>query len=419
MDAPIVIEGVSKRYRMGAAHQDALKGVLESAVRAPARWLRRGEAEEQAPQPQRPRDFWALRDVSLEVEQGEVFGLIGANGAGKSTLLKLLARITTPTEGRITMRGRIGSLLEIGTGFHPELTGRENVYVNGTILGMSRQTIDRRFDDIVGFAELEEFIDTPVKFYSSGMFVRLGFAVAIEADPDILLVDEILAVGDFAFQLKCYERMQQIRNRGTTIIVVSHNLGAMRTFCDRGIVMNHGRIVHDGQMFDAIGVYHELLAVSERDEDDQGQAYETDAVEILDARLSLPDGAPAAHVRAGDDLVYAITVKANRDIERPFTGLVIGTADRDICVYSDSNVKDVYPSLRAGEAATYEVRFPAAFPTGSYRAELNLLRLEENRNRVGIARGPGVSFYISGRPMVGGIADLQASFVHGEPAQTS
>jgi len=400
-DPIISLRGVGKRY---LKYQDR-RMLFTAALRLRGRTSR--------------SDFWAVRDVNLDFEAGESVGFLGRNGAGKSTMLQMLAGVTAPSEGTVRVDGRVSPLIAVGVGFHPELTGRENVYVNGTILGMSRQTIDRRFDDIVGFAELEQFIDTPVKFYSSGMFVRLGFSVAIEADPDILLVDEILAVGDFAFQLKCYERMQQIRNRGTTIIVVSHNLGAMRTFCDRGIVMNHGRIIHDGPMFDAIGVYHELLAVSERDEDDQGTEYETDAVEILDARLTLPDGSPAAHVRAGDDLVYAITIKANRAVERPFTGLVIGTADRDICVYSDSNVKEVYPSLREGEVATYEVRFPAAFPTGSYRAELNLLRLEENRNRVGVARGPSVSFYISGRPMVGGIADLQASFVHGEPAQTS
>jgi ABC-2 type transport system ATP-binding protein len=400
-DPVISLRGVGKRY---LKYQDR-RMLFTAALRLRGRTSR--------------SDFWAVRDVDLDFEAGESVGFLGRNGAGKSTMLQMLAGVTAPSEGTVRVDGRVSPLISVGVGFHPELTGRENVYVNGTILGMSRQTIDRRFDDIVAFAELEEFIDTPVKFYSSGMFVRLGFSVAIEADPDILLVDEILAVGDFAFQLKCYERMQQIRNRGTTIIVVSHNLGAIRTFCDRGIVMNHGRIVHDGRMFDAIGVYHELMAVSERDDDTQGQAFETDSVEILDARLSLPDGSPAAHVNAGDDLVYAITVKANRDVERPFAALVIGTGDRDVCVYSDSNVRAVYPSLRAGEVATYEVRFPASFPTGSYRAELNLLRLEENRNRVGIARGPGVSFYISGRPMVGGIADLHASFVSSDPAQAS
>ena len=397
MTDPIIsLRGVGKRY---LKYQDR-RMLFSAALRLRGRTSR--------------SDFWAVRDVNLEVGEGESVGFLGRNGAGKSTMLQMLAGVTAPSEGTVRVDGRVSPLISVGVGFHPELTGRENVYVNGTILGMSRQTIERRFDDIVAFAELEQFIDTPVKFYSSGMFVRLGFSVAIQADPDILLVDEILAVGDFAFQLKCYERMQEIRNRGTTVIVVSHNLGALRTFCERGIVMNHGRVVHDGRMFDAIGVYHELMAVSERDDDDDATAFETDAVELLDARLSLPDGSPAAHVRAGDDLVYAITVRANRDVERPFAGLVIGTDDRDICVYSDSNVRNVYPRLQAGEVATYEVRFPAAFPTGSYRAKLNLLRLEEDRNRVCIARGPGVSFYTSGRPLVGGLADLQASFATAE-----
>ena len=396
IDPVISLRGVGKRY---LKYQDR-RMLFSAALKLRGRTSR--------------SDFWAVRDVDLEVGEGESVGFLGRNGAGKSTMLQMLAGVTAPSEGTVRVDGRVSPLISVGVGFHPELTGRENVYVNGTILGMSREMIDRRFDDIVAFAELEQFIDTPVKFYSSGMFVRLGFSVAIQADPDILLVDEILAVGDFAFQLKCYERMQQIRDRGTTVIVVSHNLGALRTFCERGIVMNHGRVVHDGRMFDAIGIYHELMAVSERDDDDDATAFETDAVELLDARLSLPDGSPAAHVRAGDDLVYAIKVRANRDVEQPFAGLVIGTDDRDICVYSDSNVRDVYPRLRAGEVATYEVRFPAAFPTGSYRAKLNLLRLEENRNRVCIARGPGVSFYTSGRPLVGGLADLQASFATAE-----
>jgi energy-coupling factor transporter ATP-binding protein EcfA2 len=275
---------------------------------------------------------------------------------------------------------------------------------------MSRKTIEQRFDEIVAFAELEQFIDTPVKFYSSGMFVRLGFSVAIEADPDILLVDEILAVGDFAFQLKCYERMQQIRDRGTTVVVVSHNLGALRSFCERGIVMDRGEVLHDGTMFDAIGVYHELMAVPDRDDDADDSDFEADTVHVLDAQLRAPDGTPAAHVRAGEEVVYALTVQATRDVDRPFASLLIGTDDRDVLVYSDSNVATSYPPLRTGEIATYEVRFRATFPTGSYRAKVNLHRVADDRRRPCIAQAPGVSFYTSGRPLVGGLADLQASF---------
>ena len=177
-------------------------------------------------------EFWALKDVSFEVKEGEVVGIIGANGAGKSTLLKILSRITEPTEGRVRLRGRVSSLLEVGTGFHPELTGRENIFLNGTILGMTRRDIRRKFDEIVAFAEVEQFLDTPVKRYSSGMYVRLAFAVAAHLEPEILVVDEVLAVGDAAFQQKCLGKLQGVAKGGTTILFVSHNMGAIGTLCE-------------------------------------------------------------------------------------------------------------------------------------------------------------------------------------------
>src|SRR5579875_711372 len=177
--------------------------------------------------------LWALRGVDLDVEDGESFGVIGRNGSGKSTLMMLVGGITAPTEGSLRVWGRVAPLISVGVGFHRELTGRENIYVNGTVLGLTRRQIDRRLDAIVDFAEVEQFIDTPVKFYSSGMFVRLGFAVAVHADPDVLIVDEVLAVGDLAFQVKCYERMNEIRSRGTTVVMVSHHLGAVRRMCER------------------------------------------------------------------------------------------------------------------------------------------------------------------------------------------
>src|SRR5262249_22137041 len=190
--------------------------------------------------------FWALRGVSFSVADGEVVGVVGRNGAGKSTLLKLLSRITAPTEGRIRLRGRVASLLEVGTGFHPELTGRENVFLNGAILGMTRAEITRKFDEIVAFAEVERFLDTPVKRYSSGMYVRLAFAVAAHLDPEILLVDEVLAVGDAAFQRKCLGRMSDVARGGRTVLFVSHNLGAVRSLCSRSLYLRSGSLAMDG-----------------------------------------------------------------------------------------------------------------------------------------------------------------------------
>jgi len=219
-------EGVSKRYRLGERESyRALRDVLGGALTAPMRRTR---------QPTRQRaEIWALDGVSFVLERGEVLGLIGANGAGKSTLLKVLSRITEPTKGRVVLRGRVGSLLEVGTGFHPELTGRENILLNGTILGMRRAEITRRFDEIVEFAGVEKFLDTPVKRYSSGMQVRLGFAVAAHLEPEILLVDEVLAVGDAEFQQKCLGKMRDVTREGRTVVFVSHNLAAVRALCSR------------------------------------------------------------------------------------------------------------------------------------------------------------------------------------------
>ena len=200
-------------------------------------------------------DFWALKDVSFEIERGAVLGIIGRNGAGKSTLLKILSRITESTEGRVRLRGRVASLLEVGTGFHPELTGRENIYLNGAILGMTRAEIRRKYDEIVAFAEVEKFLDTPVKRYSSGMYVRLAFAVAAHLEPEILVVDEVLAVGDATFQKKCLGKMGEVGKEGRTVLFVSHNMQAVRTLCNRGLLLAQGRLVSDATASEAVELY--------------------------------------------------------------------------------------------------------------------------------------------------------------------
>jgi lipopolysaccharide transport system ATP-binding protein len=250
-DAVIVAEGLSKRYRLGSkAHRyGRLTESLSKAFAAPFRkLLRRSEVPDE-------QDLWALKDVSFEVRAGEAVGIIGRNGAGKTTLLKLLSRITEPTEGRAVLRGRVGSLLEVGTGFHPELTGRENVYLNGAILGMSRGDIGRRFDEIVAFAEMDRFLDTPVKRYSSGMQVRLAFAVAAHLEPEILIVDEVLAVGDAAFQRKSLGKMGDVASEGRTVLFVSHNMSVVSKLCERGIWLDKGRMVEQGPMEDVVRQY--------------------------------------------------------------------------------------------------------------------------------------------------------------------
>jgi lipopolysaccharide transport system ATP-binding protein len=251
-NAAIKVQDLSKQYMIGRDHArvETFQEVLVRAFTAPFRRSAVGNAAKA-----QKKQFWALKDVSFEVARGEVVGVIGRNGAGKSTLLKILSRITEPTQGRIEIRGRVASLLEVGTGFHPELTGRENIYLNGAILGMSRAEISRKFDDIVGFAEVEKFIDTPVKHYSSGMYVRLAFAVAAHLDQDILFVDEVLAVGDTEFQKRCVNKMKDMSICGRTVVFVSHNLTAIRNLCSRGLLLASGTIVKSGPIGDVLSSY--------------------------------------------------------------------------------------------------------------------------------------------------------------------
>ncbi|HEY3415493.1 MAG TPA: ABC transporter ATP-binding protein [Armatimonadota bacterium] len=247
----IQVDNLGKQYRIGARQRvKRLYEAVNDALLSPWRRLfRRGQSDAEE------NLLWALRNVSFSVNAGEVLGLIGRNGAGKSTLLKVLSRITKPSEGRAELYGRVGSLLEVGTGFHPELSGRENIYLNGAILGMRKAEIDRKFDEIVAFSEIERFIDTPVKRYSSGMYVRLAFAVAAHLEPEILLVDEVLAVGDFSFQQKCLGKMRNVAGEGRTVLFVSHNMPAVKTLCTRAILIEDGRLTLDGDTDSVVSSY--------------------------------------------------------------------------------------------------------------------------------------------------------------------
>lgn len=257
MTLALSADRLSKRYRISKAatrYGQLLAGEAPAEPRSALwnRWKNRLG-------PRAMREFWALDDVSFEIKTGEVVGIVGRNGAGKSTLLKILGRITRPSRGTARVRGRVGTLLEVGTGFHPELSGRENIFLNGAILGMRMGEIRRKFDEIVDFAEVEAFLETPVKRYSSGMFVRLAFAVAAHLQPEILLIDEVLAVGDVAFQKKCLSRMESLSHSNHTVLFVSHNLGAIRQLCPRSIVIDSGRLVHDGTTAEALRAYNDLL----------------------------------------------------------------------------------------------------------------------------------------------------------------
>ena len=304
MSAIVHCDRLGKRYQIRheqrhqyVALRDVIAGVLKSPFTR-GNGIQPGAARE---------DFWALREVSFEIERGEVLGIIGRNGAGKSTLLKVLSRITEPTEGRVTLFGRVASLLEVGTGFHPELTGRENIFLNGAILGMSRAEIVRKFDEIVAFAEVERFLDTPVKRYSSGMYVRLAFAVAAHLEPEVLIVDEVLAVGDSEFQKKCLGKMHQVSRSGRTVLFVSHNMAAIQALCSRVVVLKDGRKIADGDPATSIGSYltSAAHAVSPRLREPIALGPSADLIEFELSPNPLTSGQPARFsigIRAKDQL---------------------------------------------------------------------------------------------------------------------
>ncbi len=312
----IAIENISKRYTIDhrRANREGLRHAIEGAIRAPLQWLRSVRQEKI-----RHEDFWALKNFSLEIKQGEVVGIIGSNGAGKSTLFKILSRITAPTEGRVRINGRTASLLEIGTGFHQELTGRENIFLNGAILGMTRAEIIRKFDEIVEFSGVEEFLDTPVKRYSSGMYVRLAFAVAAHLDPEILIVDEVLAVGDAAFQKKCLGKMGSFAQSGRTVLFVSHNMEAIRTLCQRCVWIKDGRLHKDGKSDEVVEAYFNSVS-----NDQSFSCSNPDyGLTIQNVALRNDHGEESCQFSPGEDLIVEINYNAEKRLEHPFIVLAI------------------------------------------------------------------------------------------------
>jgi lipopolysaccharide transport system ATP-binding protein len=309
MSSPIIsVEHLSKKYRIthqGQRQQyETLRDVLAAKSKNMLARLKPGKTGDSNGLSTRStkEDFWALKDVSFEVQQGEVLGIIGRNGAGKSTLLKILSRITDPTEGRVTIRGRVASLLEVGTGFHPELTGSENIYLNGAILGMGKKEIKRKFDEIVDFAGTEKFLDTPVKRYSSGMYVRLAFAVAAHLEPEILVVDEVLAVGDAEFQKKCLGKMQEVSTReGRTILFVSHNMAAVRTLCTHAALMDGGKLIQAGDTDETIASYLRggREEGSAREWPNISEAPGNDHIRLREVKVRPPDGERIITIDAG------------------------------------------------------------------------------------------------------------------------
>ena len=317
MTRSLEIQGLSKRYRLGQTqHHQMLRERLVEMIKRPFSGMKETES------------IWALRDVSFESDEGEVVGIIGRNGAGKSTLLKILSRITYPTLGEVRVNGRVASLLEVGTGFHDELTGRENIYLNGSILGMRKREVEERFDAIVDFSGVEQFLDTPIKHYSSGMRLRLGFAVAAHLEPDVLIVDEVLAVGDAGFQKKCIRAMEGLRSGGRTVLFVSHNLAAVENLCSRAIWIDAGKIRMDGGAKEVIKAYMASFAGERISGSDlSGTENRLGSGEIRYTRFEYlsPDGTPCAVVRSGDALVLRLHYHAEQTIRDPSFGFRLFT----------------------------------------------------------------------------------------------
>ena len=391
MSQPIIqIENIGKAYRLGQADvQHAMfRDALVDMFKAPFRRLK------ELRKPTKDEDlFWALRNVSFDVHQGEVVGIIGRNGAGKSTLLKILSRITEPTEGQVTLRGRVASLLEVGTGFHPELTGRENVYLNGAILGMSKAEIARKFDEIVAFAEIEKFLDTPVKRYSSGMYVRLAFAVAAHLEPEILIVDEVLAVGDAEFQKKCLGKMGEVTKEGRTILFVSHNMAAVQTLCPRAIALRNGKLVEDGKSTEVIRSYLGSMASAPEDIYSLSNPDRTNSGEFrfLSGCILDLDGHPTENVISGQPIAVQFTYEADRDLDDLGIGFTIFD-EADIAV-THINTSLQGASFRStGRAGTVTCSIPRnPFALGNYS-----IAVAAHSNGQGIDLIPGaISFGIT------------------------
>jgi len=393
MSGPVLdVSGVYKKFRKGELY-DSLRDLIPALARGLL-----GRRWRAAPEALAEREFWALQDVSFSVQRGEAFGIIGNNGAGKSTILKLLSGIMRPTRGTIHVDGRLSALIEVSAGFHPDLTGRENIYLNGTILGMTRAEIKRRFDAIVAFSGLEEFLDTPVKRYSSGMFARLGFSVAAHVEPDVLIVDEVLSVGDYLFQQKCFERMSDVMSSGSTVVFVSHDLRAVSTLCARSLLLERGRVLHVGPSHDVIRMYLSRAQAARSVDPEQ-------ELRITDVSLHAANGAPQVEFETGDGVDISVAAEAraaHNDIS-----VVIQIVDENQYPVFDTCTQRLGAgpvSLAAGESLRCTFRVRLGLAQGTYRVNAFLHRYVTDRPYERWLSA--ATFFVAGTPTVRGVAHL-------------
>jgi len=366
MTNTIHFEHVSKQYRLGLT-RTSLPGVVSS-------WFTRISGQARRSISSQQKEFWALRDVSFELSQGQSLALVGANGAGKTTILKLLANITKPTIGQISTKGRLSALIELGAGFHPDLTGRENIYLNGTILGLSRSQVNQRFDEIVEFSELEQFIDTPVKRYSSGMAIRLGFAVASCIEPEILLVDEVLAVGDASFQQKCLQRIRALIESGTTIIFVSHNFYLVQAVCQTALYLEKGQVRKMGVTKDIIDIYERDLqeARALKLVGSNPSLAEIDAtdVEITKIEICNPENSTPQEIKSDEPLQIQVNYNAYKQLGKVNLSVFIKRADGLTCCMMRTKLDNYEISIEPGQGTVTLLLEKPLLVTGSYYAEV-------------------------------------------------
>lgn len=396
MTTMIEFDHVSKCYRLGKglpSLREAVSGIFQAA---PAKL------------------HWATNDVSFAVKRGEAMGIIGPNGAGKTTILKLLSKVTFPSSGEIRVKGRMSALIELGAGFHPDLTGRENIYLNGAILGMRRQEIRMRFDRIVDFAGIGKFLDTPVKRYSSGMYARLGFAIAAHVDPEVLLVDEVLAVGDYAFQQKCHARMEELRRNGTSLILVAHNLEAIRQVCDRGMVMYRGENVFQGTAAEAVIAYSDILRQAARQS--QVQAPQEDGLsarvmtfdaEIQKVVLANEFGEPVSVVRSGSQAVVRVEVLFHHAVCSPIFSFTVRTPDGRVVYDTTTRWQNMETrDYAAGEVGHVEFLLDMALLDGEYEVGVDVAATDFSHYYDRMERA--LSFAVLGDEVAKGLVDLNA-----------
>ncbi len=385
MEAVIQVEDVSKQYRLGVVNSKTFKEDVQrkfyKIVRGTDPYLEQGSENDRSTK-STTNFSWSLKDINFEINQGDIVGIVGNNGAGKSTLLKILSRVTTPTSGTVRIKGRVASLLEVGTGFHPELTGKENIFLNGAIMGMSKYEIESKLDEIIEFAGVERYIDTPVKRYSSGMYVRLAFAVAAHLEPEILIVDEVLAVGDIEFQKKCLGKMKDVSSHGRTVIFVSHNIAAIRSFCDKGIYLKNGKIEAQGSMDEVLKIYLESNADMTLSGEYKKENLEGKSVELVAAKVCKERGELLNIFEISENIHIFLEINNLNQLPGVYGYIQVVNSEEDVFIESDSKDfgDNIVEKFEIGLNSVELTISKYVLPIGNYKLYVSFASMYSNHN---------------------------------------